>query len=423
MCFCLYEQPGNVANPKLETRIETFDLRLATFDLVFSTLLIYHPVRIAIVGAGPAGSLAARLLAGTGHEVTLFERKPGREKACGGGFTARALESCPLPASGVARTSITELELIHGSRNTVLRLDAPFHVYARAQSDSYLMDLAVKAGAVLQRLNVTEVRDVSSGWEITAGNCSFHFDWLVGADGSHSRVRAACSQPFELGDLSMTFGYYLPGKYHPSRAVVELLPRGFEGYLWSFPRTDHSSVGVIDIASHPESKRLRKYVDEFLNRYYHLPPPGKEKIYGAMVPTLHQATLRSNRCAGEDWALIGDAGGFVDSITGEGIYFSLRSAQLLSEVAVRSSLKEFDQAWRDDFGEELIRSARLKRRFYCGNRCRPSYADMLIPITERSVTARKIENDYIAGRQGYVGLKRRIVRASPQILVELLVGH
>ncbi|HEY3129657.1 MAG TPA: NAD(P)/FAD-dependent oxidoreductase [Acidobacteriota bacterium] len=380
-------------------------------------------MRIAIIGAGPAGSLSAQLFAGAGHEVKLFERKPGREKACGGGFTARALQTCPLPGSGIPRNSIAELELIRGSRSTVLRLDAPFHVYARAHCDSYLMDRAIEAGASLQRLNVTEVRRVSPGWEVIAGNKSFRVDWLVGADGSHSRVRTACSEPLELADLSMTFGYYLPGQYHPGRAVVALLPRYFEGYLWSFPRTEHSSVGVINTARHSESKTLRKYVDNFLDSYYHLPPPAKDKIYGALVPTLREATLRYNRCAGEDWALIGDAGGFVDSITGEGIYFSLRSAQLLSEVATGSSLKKFDEVWRDDFGDELVRSARLKRRFYCGRRWYPSYAEMLIPITRRSATARKIERDYIAGRQGYVGLKHRILRAGPRIIAELLIGN
>jgi flavin-dependent dehydrogenase len=378
-------------------------------------------MRVGIIGAGPAGSFAAYLLARAGHHVTLFERKPGREKACGGGFTARALETCPLLESDVPHASIHELELLHCGQSAILPLDAPFHVYSRAEADSYLMRQAVLAGATLANQNVSEIRRFPKACEVLAGDKTRQFDWLIGADGSHSRVRAACSESFELPDLSMTFGYYLPGEHHLDRAVVELLPRGFEGYIWSFPRPDHSSVGVINTASHPESKSLRRHVDNFLRRYYRLSPPGKERIYGALVPTLRETTLQSNCCSGENWALLGDAGGFVDSITGEGIYFALRSAQLLTELSNGNSLTKFDQLWRDDFGEELVRSARLKSRFYCGRKWRPSYAEVLVPITWRSATARKIENDYIAGRQGYIGLKKRILKQSPRILGELLL--
>ncbi|MBI4454559.1 MAG: NAD(P)/FAD-dependent oxidoreductase [Acidobacteria bacterium] len=380
-------------------------------------------MRVGIIGAGPAGSLAATLLAQSGHEVILFEHKLGREKACGGGFTARALDAGALLESHVPCTSITELELLQDSQSAVLPLNAPFHVYARAESDVYLMNQATAAGALLQVRHVTNLFRSGSGWEVIADDETFHLDWLIGADGTHSRVRATCWRPFELADLSMTFGYYLPGKFHPQRAIVEFLPRGFPGYLWSFPRTGHSSVGIISTANHPPTKILRQYVDRFLRRYYGLPPPGRDQIYGAMVPTLRESTLRSNCCAGENWALIGDAAGFVDSITGEGIYFALRSARLLGLFAHEKSLKEFDRLWRQDFGEELVRSARLKQRFYYGGRWQRSYAEMLPSLTQQSRTVRKIENEFVAGKQGYVGLKWRIVRESPRILAELLFGR
>ncbi|MBI2821773.1 MAG: NAD(P)/FAD-dependent oxidoreductase [Acidobacteria bacterium] len=378
---------------------------------------------MGIVGAGPAGCLAATLLVRAGHDVTLFERKPGREKACGGGFTARALNACSLPQSGVPATSITELELLHRSLSAILPLNAPFRIYSRAESDGYLMREAVAAGAVLQTGSAHRVRPARSGWEIAVGNQTFTFDWLIGADGTHSCVRAACSCPFELRDLSMTFGYYLPGKFHPRRAIVEFLSSNYAGYLWSFPRPEHSSVGVISVAGHPPTKILKRLVDEFLQRHYGLGPPARDKIYGAMVPTLRAATLRSNRCAGTNWALVGDAGGFVDPITGEGIYFALRSAHLLAQLAGERSLAEFDRLWRNDFGEELLRSARLKRQFYRGRWWRPSYTGMLIPLTRRSATVRRIESEFVSGGQGYVGLKRRIFCDGPRIVSELLLGR
>ncbi|HEY2931832.1 MAG TPA: NAD(P)/FAD-dependent oxidoreductase [Acidobacteriota bacterium] len=375
-------------------------------------------MRVGIVGGGPAGSHAAALLSQTGLEVTLFERKRGREKACGGGFTSRALKACRLAESGVPRSCIKELELISGKRRVILPLEAPFQIFARACSDTYLLEQAEAQGVTIEDRNVTDIRACGSGWEIKAGDVSFRFDWLIGADGSHSRVRAACSRPFELADLSMTFGYYAPGEFHPQRAIVEFLPRGFQGYLWSFPRPDHSSVGVIHTADHPITKTLRLHADNFLRRYYDMLPPGKERIYAATVPTLRQSTLRTNRCSGSNWALIGDAGGFVDAITGEGIYFALRAAQLLSQLAHEKTLEGFDALWRQDFGEELAASSRLKTAFYSGARWKWSYAELLLPFTERSATVRKIENEYIAGSQGYAGLKQRILRSAPRILWE-----
>jgi len=375
-------------------------------------------MKIGIVGGGPAGSHAAALLAAAGLQVTLFERKPGREKACGGGFTSRALQECSLSDADVPRVSISELEMIQGGRRTVLPLEAPLLIYARAHSDTYLLEKAAAQGASVETGNVNQIRAAGTGWEVTTGRGTFRFDWLIGADGSHSRVRAACGRPFDLADLSMTFGYYLPGRFHQRRAVVEFPARGFEGYVWSFPRTDHSSVGVIHGADSPATRNLRSYADNFLRRYYGLEPPAKQRIYGATVPTLREATLRVNRCSGPNWALIGDAGGFVDSITGEGIYFALRSAQLLARLASENTLERFDALWREDFGGELAASARLKASFYGGAKWKRSYAELLIPFTERSKTVRKIENEYIAGSQGYGGLKRRILKSAPKILWE-----
>src|ERR1051326_9410217 len=103
---------------------------------------------LLIVGAGPAGSFAAELLAKQGARVALFDgRPPGEPKACGGGVTAKALKAWPALLNAVGRT-INELDLYSpAGKRLHLELDEPFAVYSRVAFDGYLRDRARDAGA------------------------------------------------------------------------------------------------------------------------------------------------------------------------------------------------------------------------------------------------------------------------------------
>src|SRR5678815_1200147 len=98
---------------------------------------------VLIVGAGPAGSFAAELLAKGGARVALFDgRPPGEPKACGGGVTAKALKAWPQLLNAVGRT-VVELDLYSPSGKCLhLQLDEPFAIYSRIAFDSYLRDRA-----------------------------------------------------------------------------------------------------------------------------------------------------------------------------------------------------------------------------------------------------------------------------------------
>ncbi len=101
-----------------------------------------------IIGAGPAGSFAAELLARGGANVALFDGRPeGTPKACGGGVTAKALKAWPQLLNATGRT-IDELDLYSPSGKKLhLQLDEPFAIYSRVVFDSYLRDRARDAGA------------------------------------------------------------------------------------------------------------------------------------------------------------------------------------------------------------------------------------------------------------------------------------
>src|SRR5215216_5966337 len=122
-----------------------------------------------IVGAGPAGSFAAELLAKAGATVALFDGRPANEpKACGGGVTAKALKAWPQLLNAVGRT-ITELDLYSPSGKRLhLQLDEPFAIYSRIAFDCYLRDRARHAGAqvVSMKVSARKTKRTDSSWQL-----------------------------------------------------------------------------------------------------------------------------------------------------------------------------------------------------------------------------------------------------------------
>src|SRR6185436_13452162 len=86
--------------------------------------------------------------------------------------------------------------------------------------------------------------------------------------------------------------------------------------------------------------------------------------YAARIPGLTPETWDIRRASGDGWALLGDAAGFADPVTGEGIYYALRSAELFAECYLADKPGDYEARWREDFGGELRRAAQMRRKFY-----------------------------------------------------------
>src|SRR5882672_1429437 len=128
---------------------------------------------LLIVGAGPAGSFAAELLARGGARVALFDGRPeGEPKACGGGVTAKALKSWPQLLNAVGRT-VNELELYSPSGKRIhLDLAEPFAIYSRVAFDNYLRDRARDAGARVlpKKISARALIKSEDGWRLTTAD-------------------------------------------------------------------------------------------------------------------------------------------------------------------------------------------------------------------------------------------------------------
>jgi flavin-dependent dehydrogenase len=139
-------------------------------------------------------------------------------------------------------------------------------------------------------------------------------------------------------------------------------------------------------------------------------------FYSHLLPSLDAASWRGNRVSGDGWMAVGDAAGLVDPITGEGLYYAIRSADLaartlLSETCAPANRPaEYRNLLRGDFAADLEFGSRLAKRVFLGRFLLGSVPARMVQFTRRSPRFATIIQDLFAGKQPYLGLKRRLLR-------------
>jgi len=392
---------------------------------------------VLIVGAGPAGSFAAERLARGGARVALFDgRAPQDAKACGGGVTSKALKAWPFLLEAGGRT-VDEVEMFAPAGGRVrLKLDEPFAIYSRRALDSHLRERARQAGAKIfeGRVSASTEREAGGSWTVRArGGESWGGKVLVAADGANSPVARRLAGPLANSEMEVAFGYRTPlveGEVAPT--VIAFLP-GWAGYAWAFPRLDHISFGIATAQDAFDHKALDRILWDFMVGYYRTrDDPGAQlwrgaaggvadggeveaglrrvaDRYAARIPGLTPETLERRRAAGDGWALLGDAAGFADPVTGEGIFYALRSAELFADAFLAGRPAAYERMWRADFGRELRRASQMRARFY-GSFWGGPFTDRMIKLARVHPGIRRTLRELVAGEQGYVGLKRALAR-------------
>src|SRR5262249_36285657 len=139
-------------------------------------------------------------------------------------------------------------------------------------------------------------------------------------------------------------------------------------------------------------------------------------------PCLGPRSWKDNQISGPGWALVGDAAGLADPITGEGIYFAFKSAEILAETFERPPDLYASRVW-NDIGRELARAARMYKRFYDGRFLAADFRKRTIQLSRRSRTLRSLLVNLIAGNQSYLDLKKRLFFSIPSIGLDLITGR
>ena len=307
---------------------------------------------VIVVGCGPAGSTAGFLLSRMGLRTLLIDKSIfPRQKLCGGGLTHKTMNllgrvfhesEVSLEQKGIIDYCSHDYEIYFKNRFLVHGISRfPFLFVDRYVYDHYLLEKARETGAdVIQEDSVKTV-DLDDSRITTSHGRTVRARFIIGADGVHSLVRKRFPNKVVRKsrwdyNLATALEIFIPRSVMPRDINRPIIHFGYIdwGYSWLFPNHDQIIVGIGGLNRNNNKKFLqlfRKYVSdvapdhavEDISISGHPVPSGnyvKQPVYGNVM-------------------LIGDAAGFADPISGEGIYQAQRSAELAS-LSIHRSLSE-----------------------------------------------------------------------------------
>ncbi len=303
---------------------------------------------IVVVGAGPAGSTAARAAAERGVEVLLLEEhpRPGLPNHCAEGLSQNGLRDAGVdPTPEIVSQKITSMR-VYAPNGRFLELKSPDMVGYTINRDAFdllLSTKAVEAGAELmteaRALGVIKRGGMVSGVLAERKGIKFEVEAkvVIGADGNASVIRrtaglgrwypdvVSCAQ-FRVGNLDLdnpeVNEFYIGSKYAPG------------GYAWIFPKSSSTAnVGLGVRGGHREP--ALSYLKRFMNSDPRLKDSKILGLAGGITPV--SGVL--NRIVGDGVMLVGDAAGQLIPITGAGVHAGVVAGRIAGEVAAEAVLR------------------------------------------------------------------------------------
>ena len=395
-----------------------------------------------VLGAGPAGATAARRLAERGVAVRLLDRAAfPRNKPCGGGISLRVLTRFPylereLAHIGTHAVSRLYLEGPDGDA-AVVESDGPAALMIRrVEFDALLVSLAQQAGAAL----ITGVEIVQAQQDddavtlVARDGRRFRAPIVIAADGVHSvvarrlginpgwRASAVALDMMEetprtaLRDLDPSTLWVSYG-FDPDGARPVADRRAAEGYAYIFPKRDHVNIGVGYVLSHYRAAVERAPYDLQRGFVATLRDRGivsGESVRNNFTPFLIPVGGPLRDPARGRVLLAGDAGGFVNGFTAEGIYYAMVTGEIAADaVADRGDAAtlaaRYRRAWNYEIGAEL-RDSVLIQRYLFNDRRRIA---AVIQGTRREPATTRAILEFAVGTRSYRSLRRRLLARSP----------
>ena len=395
-----------------------------------------------VVGAGPAGAAAARGLAAGGARVCLLERaRFPRNKPCGGGITTRALSRFPWLEAGLPRIAthwVSRLYLEAGDgKHVVLTSERPAVLLVRRyEFDELLARLAVEAGARLCEeawVSQAEVDDDLVTVRTRDGR-AFTARYLVAADGVNGIVtrRLGLHPGWDGHALALDMMEEAPDArlraVDPGTLWVSYGHGGTDGYGYVFPKRDHVNVGIGCLLSYFKEQVGRApydvqqgFVNDLVARGVLEGCSTREHFTPCHIPVGGPI----ERTAAGRVLVAGDAGGFVNAYTAEGIYYAMVTGDLAARAILeasraggpdhRGAARRYVRAWKNEIGGEL-RDARLIQKYLFRD---PQRIAAVVGGAGNHGDLAHTIIAYATGAVSYAAARRRILTRFPRTALRL----
>ncbi len=317
-------------------------------------------MKIVIVGAGPVGCYTAQLLKNYKIKTRIIEehREVGRPIRCAGLVGKQVFEKTLLPLSESSIINrIDGASFFYGNDKFSIHRERVAYVIDRERFDKNLSEgLEVECGK-----RVIEIKEGRTGYILkTNDNDDIYADLVIGADGVGSQVRKYINFMWNNNGNNKKrdyVKYYLGMQYRikleedlPCGKITQVyLREGIPFFIWVIPEGDNIiRVGVI-------SENTRRDLAQFIKGF-----KIKGKIIGKLAGMIPVGLTKN--CY-KNVALVGDAAVQVKPLTGGGIFYGLKSAELLAECIRDNRVDEYDKRLKRKFGKE-IKFALKARKFY-----------------------------------------------------------
>jgi geranylgeranyl reductase family protein len=384
---------------------------------------------VIVVGAGPAGATAAKLLGEAGVSTLMLDKSAfPRDKPCGGGISARALARFPYLSGALRSIPTSWVSKVHfeSPSGFVVDYKSPDPLYLmirRCEFDHLLFSLArrnVETATGLLR-KVTVDGDAVS---VRTDSQEYRARMIIGCDGANSMVARASG--LRTGSVQSDYAIDMMEETpqqelstaEQDRMYIYYRIRSHYGYGYVFPKTSHLNVGV--------GFKLDYYLSNLRGEHY-----THHQAFVDHLKSKHLITGRSNRANfrafplpisgplartyADRVLLAGDAGGFVNALTAEGIYYGMVSGELAARAAldaIRSGsfagaqLHGYEAAWKQEIGDELANSVRLQKLLLAD----PTRIDRIVRAASRHAVLADLLARFATGALTHAEFKRSMLR-------------
>ncbi len=329
---------------------------------------------IIIIGAGPGGSVAAKVASENGYSTCILEKETlgekGRYKACGGATAWELIDEINYPEDKIGRV-IESLELHHVDGETYSKKGKGAVVW-RSTFDKFLTDMAVDSGALLKEKELMiNIEKVDTFYNISTNREKYTAKYIIAADGVTSPTLKLLNWPFfksedliltitqemktTKSNIDKTLGHDTVHLFFGIESLIRV------GYAWLFPKTERITVGwgnQINLVKNSREE-FRKFLElPFVKLAL------KNSTMEIFKPHLIPVGLRSKLYEDKVFA-IGDSGGIVDPISGKGIPYAMMSGQFaidaIKTCEEKDKLDKLGSIYEGILDNKFLRVLKAKR--------------------------------------------------------------